>query len=106
MRWAGVGGGPSGVGFVKGGYPTASGEPGNCDLDPIFSWSIKVCPSFPSPRAQLKLRQELAFKGCLKCSLQPKIYRASAFVTLLKMLTEENQGGKDLGIFFFFLFKI
>lgn len=48
------------------------------------------CPSFPSPRAQLKLHQESAFKGCLKCGLKPKIYRASAFVTLLKMFTEEN----------------
>lgn len=30
------------------------------------------CPSFPSPRAQLKLRQELASKGGLKCGLEPK----------------------------------
>lgn len=101
MRWGGGGGVPQVWALLRGGYPTASGEPGNCDLDPIFSWSIKVCPSFPSPRAQLKLRQELAFKGCLKCSLQPKIYRASAFVTLLKMLTEENQGGRIWGFFFF-----
>lgn len=57
--WLGLG--VLGAGLWEGVCPQFQ-QSGSCDLDPLFPPSVE-CPSFPSPPAALKLRQEWALKA-------------------------------------------